>query len=167
VRVASGAEPSGTEPSGTEPSGTEPSGRELVRAMNSERERTKITMNETDMDKDSIYAVRLQVSKLTKIHKSKATKYLQMNFIEAGKQVVELAITNLDYLSSKWGGRRMNQSRPITRLRSFAFQERGDVPGWVLVVLMTTGLVTAIWAIAAPKLNMILKNSLDSMSNIR
>ncbi|MFZ9775047.1 MAG: hypothetical protein ACO3CW_06075 [Candidatus Nanopelagicaceae bacterium] len=61
----------------------------------------------------------------------------------------------------------MNQSRPITRLRSLALQERGDVPGWVLVVLMTTGLVTAIWAIAAPKLNMILKNSLDSMSNIR
>ena len=23
--------------------------------------------------------------------------------------------------------------------------ERGDVPGWVLVVLMTTGLVTGIW----------------------
>jgi hypothetical protein len=37
----------------------------------------------------------------------------------------------------------------------------------VLVVLMTTGLVTAIWSIAAPKLNMILKNSLDSMGNIR
>ena len=29
--------------------------------------------------------------------------------------------------------------------------ERGDVPGWVLVVLMTTGLVTAIWTIAAPR----------------
>jgi len=31
--------------------------------------------------------------------------------------------------------------------------ERGDVPGWVLVVLMTTGLVTAIWTIAAPRLS--------------
>jgi hypothetical protein len=27
-------------------------------------------------------------------------------------------------------------------------EQRGDVPGWVLVVLMTTGLVTAIWTIA-------------------
>ena len=45
--------------------------------------------------------------------------------------------------------------------------ERGDVPGWVLVVLMTTGLVTALWAIAAPRLSAILKNSLDSMNNIR
>ena len=45
--------------------------------------------------------------------------------------------------------------------------DRGDVPGWVLVVLMTTGLVTAIWTIAAPRLTVILKNSLDSMNGIR
>ena len=45
--------------------------------------------------------------------------------------------------------------------------ERGDVPGWVLVVLMTTGLVTAIWTIAAPRLSTILRNSLDSMNGIR
>ena len=46
-------------------------------------------------------------------------------------------------------------------------QERGDVPGWVLVVLMTTGLVTAIWTIAAPRLSSILRNSLDAMNAIR
>lgn len=45
--------------------------------------------------------------------------------------------------------------------------QRGDVPGWVLVVLMTTGLVTALWTIAAPRLSQILKNSLDSMNNVR
>ena len=45
--------------------------------------------------------------------------------------------------------------------------DRGDVPGWVLVVLMTTGLVTAIWTIAAPRLTAILKDSLDSMNGIR
>ena len=45
--------------------------------------------------------------------------------------------------------------------------EKGDVPGWVLVVLMTTGLVTAIWTLAAPRLSSILKNSLDSMNNVR
>ena len=45
--------------------------------------------------------------------------------------------------------------------------EKGDVPGWVLVVLMTTGLVTAIWTIAAPRLTSILKNSLDAMNGIR
>ena len=45
--------------------------------------------------------------------------------------------------------------------------QRGDVPGWVLVVLMTTGLVTALWTIAAPRLSQILRNSLDSMNSIR
>ena len=62
--------------------------------------------------------------------------------------------------------------RRINRLRSFDLvakmkNERGDVPGWVLVVLMTTGLVTAIWTIAAPRLTTILKNSLDAMNGIR
>ena len=51
-------------------------------------------------------------------------------------------------------------------LRNIA-SEQGDVPGWVLVVLMTTGLVTAIWTIAAPRLTAILKNALDSMNGIR
>jgi hypothetical protein len=45
--------------------------------------------------------------------------------------------------------------------------ERGDVPGWVLVVLMTTGLVTGIWTLAAPRFDSILRNSLDSMNGIR
>lgn len=45
--------------------------------------------------------------------------------------------------------------------------ERGDVPGWVLVVLMTAGLVTGIWTVAAPRLNTLLRSSLDSMNAIR
>jgi hypothetical protein len=52
-------------------------------------------------------------------------------------------------------------------VRQVIRSERGDVPGWVLVVLMTTGLVTAIWTIAAPRLTSILKNSLDAMNGIR
>jgi len=31
-------------------------------------------------------------------------------------------------------------------------EDRGDVPGWVLITLMTAGLVVAIWAVAAPAL---------------
>ena len=45
--------------------------------------------------------------------------------------------------------------------------ERGDGPGWVLVVLMTTGLVTGIWTLAAPRIDSILRNSLDSMNGLR
>ncbi len=54
-----------------------------------------------------------------------------------------------------------------TRFYQLLNNDRGDVPGWVLVVLMTTGLVTAIWTIAAPRLTAILKNSLDTMNGIR
>ena len=53
------------------------------------------------------------------------------------------------------------------RIGSLITDERGDVPGWVLVVLMTTGLVTAIWAIAAPRISSLLRNSLDSMNSVR
>ena len=59
--------------------------------------------------------------------------------------------------------RKISESNSAEKLRD----ERGDVPGWVLVVLMTTGLVTAIWTIASPRLSAILKNSLDSMNGIR
>ena len=57
--------------------------------------------------------------------------------------------------------------RTHTKFHARLRDERGDVPGWVLVVLMTTGLVTAIWTIAAPRLTAILKNSLDAMNGIR
>lgn len=62
-------------------------------------------------------------------------------------------------------------SHRLTEFRSSRFykalsEDRGDVPGWVLVVLMTTGLVTALWTIAAPRLSAILKNSLDAMNGI-
>ena len=63
-----------------------------------------------------------------------------------------------------------NNSKVVQRYREFMAKdvdESGDVPGWVLVVLMTTGLVTAIWTVAAPRLSTILKNSLDAMNGIR
>jgi hypothetical protein len=63
-------------------------------------------------------------------------------------------------------GRRINLVRNFDIVAKVK-EERGDVPGWVLVVLMTTGLVTAIWTIAAPRLTTILKNSLDAMNGIR
>ncbi len=55
----------------------------------------------------------------------------------------------------------------VNQMKKVVSSERGDVPGWVLVVLMTTGLVTAIWTIAAPRLTAILRNSLDAMNGIR
>ena len=53
------------------------------------------------------------------------------------------------------------------RVRNVMIDERGDVPGWVLVVLMTTGLVTGIWTVAAPRIESLLRGSLDAMNNVR
>jgi hypothetical protein len=61
-----------------------------------------------------------------------------------------------------------NRLQSTMKLTSFLNRKsRGDVPGWVLVVLMTTALVTGIWSIAAPKLTTILRNSLDAMGGIK
>jgi hypothetical protein len=41
--------------------------------------------------------------------------------------------------------------------------ERGDVPGWVLVTLMTAGLVTALWIIAGDALARVFEDAIDSV----
>lgn len=42
-------------------------------------------------------------------------------------------------------------------------REQGDVPGWVLITLMTAGLVTALWAIAGPQLNSVFTDAIASV----
>ena len=39
--------------------------------------------------------------------------------------------------------------------------ERGDVPGWVLITLMTAGIVMALWLVAEPKLASLLSAALN------
>ena len=46
-----------------------------------------------------------------------------------------------------------------------ARKERGDVPGWVLITVMTAGLVVAIWQIAGAQLAIMLQRALDSVAN--
>ncbi len=43
-------------------------------------------------------------------------------------------------------------------------RERGDVPGWVLITLMTAGIVTVLWAFAGPRLLTILSDALDAVA---
>ena len=40
--------------------------------------------------------------------------------------------------------------------------ERGDVPGWVLITLMTAGLVAALWAVAEDQLKALFTDALNS-----
>ena len=41
--------------------------------------------------------------------------------------------------------------------------ERGDVPGWVMITVMTAGLVAALWAVAGPELERMLRSALNSV----
>ena len=42
-------------------------------------------------------------------------------------------------------------------------RDRGDVPGWVLVTIMTAGLVTALWAIAGPQLGDLFSDAISDV----
>lgn len=43
-------------------------------------------------------------------------------------------------------------------------QERGDVPGWVLVTLMTAGLVVSLWAVAGPALTQVFNDAIAKVT---
>ena len=49
-------------------------------------------------------------------------------------------------------------------LYDFLEDERGDVPGWVLITLMTAGLVALIWALAGPALATLFEQALTRVS---
>lgn len=42
--------------------------------------------------------------------------------------------------------------------------DRGDVPGWVLITLMTAGLVIVIWALAGPALSGVFQQAIDRVT---
>ena len=44
--------------------------------------------------------------------------------------------------------------------------ERGDVPGWVLITLMTAGLVVVIWALAGPALAGLFEQAISRVSGL-
>ncbi|WP_033106871.1 MULTISPECIES: hypothetical protein [Microbacterium] len=47
-----------------------------------------------------------------------------------------------------------------------AEDETGDVPGWVLVTLMTAGLVVLIWAVAGPALTGLFEQAISRVSGL-
>jgi hypothetical protein len=54
----------------------------------------------------------------------------------------------------------------IGQTRSGLADERGDVPGWVLVTLMTAGLVVLLWGAAGPALTNLFNQAISSVSGI-
>ena len=61
----------------------------------------------------------------------------------------------------------------MKKLRNFSRQvvdrlatdERGDVPGWILITLMTAGLVIIIWALAGPALSNVFTEAISRVLN--
>ena len=54
--------------------------------------------------------------------------------------------------------------RVRARLRDTIDDERGDVPGWVLITLMTAGLVIIIWGLAGPALSAVFEQAIDRVT---
>jgi hypothetical protein len=48
-------------------------------------------------------------------------------------------------------------------MRPWRRDERGDVPGWVLITVMTAGLVAGLWAVAGSQLGSMLREALASV----
>lgn len=61
------------------------------------------------------------------------------------------------------GGDRRRRVALLARLLVRMRDERGDVPGWVLVTAMTVALVMMIWGIASSALQDILSRFLDGL----
>ncbi len=57
-------------------------------------------------------------------------------------------------------------SRPRQALILHLRDERGDVPGWVLITLMTAGLVIVIWGLAGPALSEIFANAISKVTGL-
>jgi hypothetical protein len=52
------------------------------------------------------------------------------------------------------------RSRIAGRVCGYLANDRGDVPGWVLITLMTAGLVVALWALAGPALGQVFNQAI-------
>ncbi|WP_277212363.1 hypothetical protein [Isoptericola croceus] len=60
--------------------------------------------------------------------------------------------------------RPLDEELPRDRRPAADDPERGDVPGWVLVTLMTAGLVVALWALAGPLLEDAFTQAIQSVT---
>jgi len=52
-----------------------------------------------------------------------------------------------------------------SKVSSLLQEDRGDVPGWVLITLMTAALVVVIWTIAAPALSQVFDQAMSKVAS--
>lgn len=65
-------------------------------------------------------------------------------------------------MSRRWSARA--QHRWLGWWAERGSPDRGDVPGWVLVTMMTAGLVAGLWAIAGDTLGELFRSAVTSVS---
>lgn len=49
-------------------------------------------------------------------------------------------------------------------LERFEKEDRGDVPGWVLVALMSAGIVILLWTVAGPLLSQVFEDAVSRVT---
>lgn len=54
--------------------------------------------------------------------------------------------------------------RMLRRPATVLTDDRGDVPGWVLITLMTAGLVIIIWGLAGPALAAVFQQAIERVT---
>jgi hypothetical protein len=61
---------------------------------------------------------------------------------------------------------RQLSARLRAEIHDLVDEDRGDVPGWVLITLMTAGLVVVIWALAGPALAELFEQAIQRVSGL-
>ncbi|MCU1571536.1 MAG: hypothetical protein JWR33_2277 [Naasia sp.] len=56
-------------------------------------------------------------------------------------------------------------TRVLVKATGRCADERGDVPGWVLITLMTAGLVLVLWGVAGPALTGLFEQAISRVSS--
>jgi hypothetical protein len=70
-------------------------------------------------------------------------------------QSIAAHLVSRTHLISGWSHRRLGR------------RDRGDVPGWVLITIMTAGLVTVLWALAGTQLQALFSEAMSSVTGPR
>jgi hypothetical protein len=80
-----------------------------------------------------------------------------MTHARTGDRSLRLAVR-----ATQWS--RAVAARCHDRVRDDGPADRGDVPGWVLVTLMTAGLVTALWLVAGQELGRVFEEAISGVT---
>lgn len=58
----------------------------------------------------------------------------------------------------------LHRLNPKPLIDRFVREDRGDVPGWVLVALMSAGLVILLWTLAGPLLAEVFQDAINRVT---